>query len=402
MFLLILSFRILCCWPGDVSGPWEMHIIDDTSFGADGTKVYDANEDGRMDILTGWEQGGMVRLYFQPEDLSETWPYIEVEAPSVEDALLMDIDGDGAQDIVSFSEGNDQKITFHWGPAEPDKYEQTDHWVSEDVPCTIGVTQWMFGRPMQMDRKHGLDIVVGAKNEGAMIGGLIAPQNPRDLTAWRLDQFTPANWIMSIEILDVNSDGWDDILISDRNGPHAGVRWLEHPGKSISDHGKSWKSHMIGMAGRNPMFLAYEHDERNKQLSIWAPDLKEEVLHMKQKDRKGLVWEEEVVFPFPEMAGTIGKSSARADIDLDGHTDLITTFDGAKERVGVIWSKFDLTDQSWSHHDISGKAGNKFDFAVPIDIDRDGDIDIITCEENNNSRTVPGLGIIWYENPLYQ
>ena len=33
-----------------------------------------------------------------------------------------------------------------------------------------------------------------------------------------------------------------------------------------------------------------------------------------------------------------------------------------------------------------------------LDVDADGDLDVITCEENAgpNSR---GLGLVWYENP---
>ena len=32
-----------------------------------------------------------------------------------------------------------------------------------------------------------------------------------------------------------------------------------------------------------------------------------------------------------------------------------------------------------------------------MDIDRDGDLDIITCEEQEGKR---GLGLFWYENPF--
>jgi hypothetical protein len=44
-------------------------------------------------------------------------------------------------------------------------------------------------------------------------------------------------------------------------------------------------------------------------------------------------------------------------------------------------------------HPISGPLGIKFDLVKLIDLDGDGDLDVLTCEESEN------LGVIWYENP---
>ena len=48
-------------------GPlWKRHTIDNTSRGADGVKLGDFNRDGLPDIVTGWEEGGVVRVYANP------------------------------------------------------------------------------------------------------------------------------------------------------------------------------------------------------------------------------------------------------------------------------------------------------------------------------------------------
>src|SRR5688572_6953436 len=90
------------------AGPWTRHTIDHTSNGAAGVRLADANRDGRMDLVTGWEQGGTIRLYLNPgpEKVKAIWPAVVVgNVPSPEDAVLADLDGDGAMDAISSCEG---------------------------------------------------------------------------------------------------------------------------------------------------------------------------------------------------------------------------------------------------------------------------------------------------------
>jgi len=42
---------------------------------------------------------------------------------------------------------------------------------------------------------------------------------------------------------------------------------------------------------------------------------------------------------------------------------------------------------------VSGPEGVKYDLVALVDLDGDGDLDVITTEETAN------LGVIWYENP---
>ena len=49
--------------------------------------------------------------------------------------------------------------------------------------------------------------------------------------------------------------------------------------------------------------------------------------------------------------------------------------------------------KKWIPHGLSGPAGVKFDRIELRDLDGDGDLDLITCEERDN------LGVFWYENP---
>jgi hypothetical protein len=92
------------------------------------------------------------------------------------------------------------------------------------------------------------------------------------------------------------------------------------------------------------------------------------------------------------MVGT-GKAVAVTDVDLDGQMDLVITCENARNVSGIFWMRQSTAGQ-WQAQDISGaEQGIKFDRIELLDLDLDGDLDVITCEERDN------LGVIWYENP---
>ena len=55
--------------------PWARHTIDSASRGADGVRLADANGDGLPDIVTGWEEGGTVRVTLNPGPAKSRRPW---------------------------------------------------------------------------------------------------------------------------------------------------------------------------------------------------------------------------------------------------------------------------------------------------------------------------------------
>jgi hypothetical protein len=55
-----------CAVAASRGAPWKIRTIDDSSRGADGVKLGDLDADGALDIATGWEEGGVTRVYLHP------------------------------------------------------------------------------------------------------------------------------------------------------------------------------------------------------------------------------------------------------------------------------------------------------------------------------------------------
>lgn len=328
-------------------------MIDGSSRGADGTRL------AGMDIVTGWEEGGVVRKYTYPgpDKVRQQWPAQTVgHVGSPEDAMFADIDGDGKLDIVSASEGKTKRLQVHWAP----------DWKTEVIPASDGQMQWMFSA--WADGR----LYSGGKNEGAELGWWEIPKTARDVKQWRWHALRPVGWIMSIVPRDMDGDGDTDLLFSDRRAQRSGVYWLENP---------SWKEHTIGAVGHEVMFLTTHGED------VIAA-VKPREIHWFHRVKAG--WRDEVI-AMPADTGT-AKGVRVADLDLDGTPELIfsceQTPDGAS---GVMYLRKQAN--GWTAVPVSGFPGIKYDLVEVADLDKDGDPDIITSEERSN------LGVIWFENP---
>jgi hypothetical protein len=375
---------------------WAVHTIDNSSRGADGVRLLDINRDGRLDIATGWEEGGRIRAYLNPGPAGArgTWRAVEVgRVNAPEDAVFVDLDGDGAADVVSSTEGDERTVFVHWAPRARAEYETAAAWTTARLPASVNRMQWMFTVPLQVDGRHGVDLVSGGKNDAAKVGWFEAPDDARDLALWTWHPIYDAGWIMSIVPVDMDGDADMDLVVSDRNGPTSGTLWLENPGPGEAQK-RYWPAHRIGATGREAMFLTVidlDGDGLDDVVTAVRPG---EILFHRRLSRDGRRWDEHPIV-VPSLTGT-AKSVEAADVDLDGRRDLVLSAEGAGgQRSGVVWLSYKtaVTDREWIAHDISGAAGTKYDLVRLVDLDGDGDLDVLTCEEIDN------LGVIWYENP---
>lgn len=387
------------------SSGWKCHTIDNSSLGADGVRSADVNADGLPDLVCGWEQGGVSRIYLmqREEGAHPSWLRIDAgPAPDVEDAFFVDLDRDGAIDVVSSTEGDNRKVLIHWAPSPSQKYTDSSLWKTETL--FENGNRWMFAIAMDVDGRHGLDVIVGGKGPGAVIGWLQCPASARDLSAWKFHKLTDVTWTMSVICRDMNGDGLPDVLVSDRKGRREGVFWLRHPGKAHASQGHPWPKTWIADDLHEVNFIDtcdFDADgvEEILATSKQGRDVGRLSILRRQGDR---MWKTLSVNIPPWI--TKPKAVQVGDINLDGQLDLILSAENAVDgRSGIIW--LEHSDQwdnpDWTAHDISGPEGIKFDINLLLDLDDDGDLDVINTEENNNSQNGnAGLGLVWYENPV--
>lgn len=399
-----ICFLVICilCLQGRLAAQpntpaWPRHTIDATSRGADGARIADVNGDGFPDLVTPWEEGGVIRVCLHPgkEDVRKLWPSVTVgNVKSPEDAVFVDLDQDGRIDVVSSSEGSVRTMHVHWAPSERENYLKASQWKTEAIPATQGQQAWMFAMPMNLDGQNGVDLVVSSKGTGASVGWLQAPARARDLAAWKFHRLIDAGWIMSLIQADLNGDGLIDILYTDRRGAGRGVKWLQNPGPKLVHNPANWKLHVLGGADHEVMFMDYADFNADGIEDIAVATHQKEILLL-QRYSVAAPWKSSSISaPYDLLKG---KSVKVGDIDLDGIKDLVhsTEPNSGPRKPGVTWLKRNsVLDETPQVLPVSNVQGRKFDLLQLVDLDQDGDLDVITCEEVDN------LGLIWFENPI--
>lgn len=379
-----------------VDAAWTRHTIGDSGRGADGVRLLDVDGDGREDIVTGWEESGHVCIYFAPppDAVRQPWPHVVVgQLRAVEDAVAIRDSQHEPAIILSCHEGNEKRILVHrfaaaLSGAPPVALLESGNWRSADIASAQGMTRWMFATPIH-DASRLVGIIVGSKDPAGQVSLLAPPMDAGTASVpverWQLTKLETAGWIMSLVPVDMDGDGDEDVAVSDRKGPRRGVYWLEQPSAAGAGGAASWRRHDIGGADAEVMFLDAQRD------SVITATRNGIILRFLRTGPE--TWQTiEIGNPFGLRNG---KAVRRFPADSAAANRLVVDFNtavhpGDRGKPGVVL--IDLPGDE-PPVDISGLDGKKFDRLELRDLDGDGDLDVLTCEERDN------LGVFWYENP---
>ncbi|MBD3317881.1 MAG: carbohydrate-binding protein, partial [Chitinivibrionales bacterium] len=458
---------------GSLFANWDMHVINNVpdplyAKNPNGLDTADLDADGDLDIVSNYDSGPTY-IFWNPGGSNPTavWPYTELYFLAANEATTVgDVDGDGFPDVV-VSAGDEgagglATVYIYWGP-DPSVDDPTDpaSWTkSESIVASQNDGHHLYVTTHDINGDGIEDVVVGGRRQETNWDGpppivydrtrpltgikwLEAPADPaarRNVDLWQSHQMmTPKYYGTSgFNFGDFDNDGDDDVVVvdADFNTPAYAERlaWLENPGftsaEEIEAQRATWPIHELhrGDEFHSKHKIAVT-DFNNDGLTDFGVHLPNELYVYLNDDVSidPMNWRR-IVVPKEESAQWAGRSCIEGDVDNDGKVDIIayTIHDygtGLSDKLAVFKMSFsgsEPTADNWTTEPIKWKGGfsfgggrwggEKWDKALLIDLDNDGDRDLVMNVEEYNAvdpetgilypYNYNGIELVWFENPL--
>ncbi|CAM3349071.1 T9SS type A sorting domain-containing protein [Zobellia roscoffensis] len=353
-------------------GHWQTHELQSTELPYRAVYILpkeDLNGDGLKDIVAGgW-------WYKNPGSASGNWEQKTIGNPFKNVALVHDFDGDGDLDLLGTQgayKGEDMawaendgagNFTIHTNiPAG-----RTTYWEKKIQGITSGIFQ--PGGPFQIAINWN-----GAESSGSTVQMLTVPSNPKNGT-WTLTDISDYSLGEDLQSADLDGDGDLDLFQSDN--------WLRNESNG------NWTTISTG--------IGYRTTSDRSQLADFDGDgdldavVGQLGIGSSASDRKEFAWFEAPSNPTSTwikhvLATDISSSLSlyATDIDADGDPDIVVGEWKGDNRLLVFEN--DLCNSgTWITHTVNagGTGFDHHDGAQVVDIDNDGDLDIVSIGWDN-------------------
>jgi hypothetical protein len=388
---------------------WRENLIDDqrtSGVPLRGPHAFAAGNldgDGQPDIVTAYRDSRYLRIAYSTPDPAEKFLLTLAEsddALGLFDVAIGDIDGDGWQDVVAagingilyLQNPGQSKPGFRWQRIYP----------------TVAKSAWLTIDLVDLNGDGKLEIV-GLKpfaiGEFPAMVRLIPGANPLDAEAWSEESLASQENAAFAVPGDLDGDG--DIDFFAGASALGGVLWLRNVSSGSSIALQAQSSPVEGFSGEiyAPTLADLNGDGRLDVAAALDAGL---VVAFTQGPTISQAWSHRTVGDFG-LDGVAGL--AAADIDGDGHVDLIvgSRGSGPSERdnevelesvnIGapagrIAWLRNPGSGTgAWTRHDIFRRERGRFSAFLPTDADGDGDIDFIGVRSNSGDLD----GLFWLQ-----
>jgi hypothetical protein len=360
------------CWEntfGDATGFFEYLVEDNFD---QPTSLFIANMDGDLDLdicaaadndyqVAWWEN-----KTFSPFDRIPFSGPVREDKDAGDDFFVIDGNNDSAPDVLIASRSStNNPISWRYNFDPDEKWSQFT--ITNDFEG--GNSVWAA----DLDKDGDIDVLATAADADD-----VAWWENRNKQGEGFVQHTvDANFDLPSDICaaDINKDGNPDILASASAGNK--ITWWENNGSA-----GGWSAHNIDTTCVNPQQICTADIDRDGDQDVIAAVFWDEKIYWYKNDPTGGALTR---YAINASNFTYIVSVAAADMDGDGDPDIIGGSSG-----NISWFRNAGANQSWTSVSIADSQDKGYDL-MPLDMDRDGDMDIL-CYGWNEGK------VHWLEN----